>query len=130
MNVLRSQYDGWSASPSSIAFDVPANGRKIVSTTVTAPDRSESRGELAITETSNELPADLHASLQLKGATVIGRSASTVSDLGNRATWAAPVVHLGSEHRIAIYQNVPLANLLFKGDDDLSANVSLSRLAE
>ncbi|MDR3709509.1 MAG: NEW3 domain-containing protein [Capsulimonadaceae bacterium] len=117
---------GWRVAPSTLAVSLAPGSHKELTVTVNAPANVALRDALNVRFSSPSLPSDLRAAIELSGAVVVPRVAADPGSLGDPASWPQPVVSLGRANLVSLYQNAPLDNLLFHGDDDLSARVSVS----
>jgi len=119
---------GWRVTPSTLSISIAPGARKQLTVVVTAPASAQLREALNVTFASQSLPSDLHAGVVLSSAVVVPRVASDPVSLGDPSTWPKPIVSLGRANLVSLYQNAPLDNMLFHGDDDLSARASVSRV--
>lgn len=117
---------GWSTARQSLSVDLPAGGHKLYPVDLTAPGNPAQHDILNVQLSSPALPADIQGSVLLRGAIAVPRVAVDPADLGDSTNWTTPTVSLGRANLVSIYQNAPLDNMLFHGDNDLSAKVYVS----
>ncbi|HEY3329318.1 MAG TPA: hypothetical protein VGK19_04810 [Capsulimonadaceae bacterium] len=116
----------WTVSPGNSTVTVPANRRKELDVVLRAPASIAPRGALQISVTSPSLPAAAEAVVQLRQATVIPRV--TGSPLGDLSAWSAPTANLATV--VNLYEATPMQELLYHGENDLSAKLYLGRAPE
>lgn len=119
---------GWRVTPSTLPVTLLAGKSKKIPVRVTAPGKTARSEKLGVRFATSTLSSPLQAHVTLATSVIVPRIATAPTTLGNVADWSSPFVNLGQANRIALYQNAPLDNLLFRGNDDLSARVTLTRV--
>jgi len=117
---------GWRAVKPSLAVDLAVGGHKQFMVDITAPPNPALHDTLTVKLTAAALPAAIQGSALLSGAVAIPRVNADPVKLGETGNWTTPVVTLERGNLVSIYQNAPLDNMLFHGDEDLSAKVYVS----
>ncbi|WP_293915143.1 hypothetical protein, partial [Deinococcus sp.] len=119
---------GWRIKPSVFTLTIPVGGHKELPFTLKAPPKPLLRENLNFRFTASALPSELQASVALSCAVLIPRTATDPQRLGDSQNWRNPIISLGQANIISLYQNAPLDNMLFHGNNDLSARVFISRV--
>ncbi|MDF2440655.1 MAG: hypothetical protein JWN98_1639 [Abditibacteriota bacterium] len=119
----------WKVQQPMLSFDVPANGSREYRSLVTAPTALAGVQELQLAVTSPSLPSGATARVPLQTAVVVPRRANA-GILGDFAKWTTPVATLGRANVVSLFEATPMQELLFRGDDDLSAQIHLARVPQ
>lgn len=119
----------WKTAQPSLQFDVPANGSREYRSTVTAPTTLGAVQELQLVVTSPSLPSGAAARVPLQTAAVVPKRADA-GTLGDFSKWTTALTTLGRANVVSLFEATPMQELMFRGDDDLSAQIHLARVPQ
>lgn len=120
---------GWSAEPAAITVDVPAKGTREYRANVAPSPTSGGIQEMQMDLTAPALPSAVSARVSLLPALLVPKRTEAPT-LGDFATRTAPVKSLARINIVSLFEATPMQDLMFHGDDDLSAKIYLSRVPQ
>jgi hypothetical protein len=118
---------GWKVEASELTYNVPANSSREWNVKLTAPATMEGIHNLNVSLKSASLPAGANAQIRLQSALVIPRVATVTGDLSRQPR---PLATIGKNNIVSLFEATPMQELLFKGDNDLSARLDMVRVPQ